>query len=40
MGASRWSYFVPYQEDIGEALIVLRHEVFEAGDFWSPDVSA
>lgn len=33
MGASGWSYFVPYQQDIGQALQQLREQVFASGDF-------
>lgn len=36
MGASGWSYFVPFQEDINEALQALRWRVFRAGDYWAP----
>ena len=31
MGATQWSYFVPYQPDINEALQQLRNEVFKQG---------
>lgn len=34
MGASGWDYYVPYQEDLNAALQQLRHEVFEAGDYY------
>ncbi|MEU1617547.1 hypothetical protein ABZ479_09620 [Streptomyces sp. NPDC005722] len=34
MGASEWDYYVPYQEDMNAALQQLRHEVFEAGDYY------
>jgi hypothetical protein len=37
MGASCWSYFVPYQDDIEEALQALRDKVFRAGDYYRPD---
>lgn len=33
MGASSWSYFVPYQADIRKALMELRAEVFARGDY-------
>ena len=33
MGASGWSYFVPYQEDIAQALSDLRQRVFETGGY-------
>lgn len=33
MGASGWSYFVPYQPDIGRALQSLREEVFRFGGY-------
>ena len=33
MGASGWSYFVPYQEDVGKALEELRQREFEAGRY-------
>ncbi|MFE4250423.1 hypothetical protein ACFRU3_13060 [Streptomyces sp. NPDC056910] len=37
MGASGWDYYVPYQEGLNAALQQLRHEVFEAGDYyWEP----
>lgn len=36
MGASGWEYVVPYQQDIGDALDLLRREVFAAGDFVKP----
>lgn len=35
MGASGWSYFVPYQPDISQALQDLREKVFEEGDYFS-----
>jgi hypothetical protein len=34
MGASSWSYFVPYQPDVNAALRQLRQSVFEQGDYW------
>jgi hypothetical protein len=37
MGASGWSYFVPYQEDIAQALHDLRERVFQAGEYYKPD---
>jgi hypothetical protein len=37
MGASGWEYVVPYQNDLGTALDVLRHEVFASGDWLKPD---
>jgi hypothetical protein len=36
MGASGWSYFVPYQPDIQAALDALRQQVFEAGAYYKP----
>jgi hypothetical protein len=33
MGASVWSYFVPYQADIGAALRHLQEQEFAAGDY-------
>src|SRR5664279_3921906 len=33
MGASGWSYFVPYEADIHTALEKLRQEVFQRGDY-------
>lgn len=36
MGASGWSYYVPYREDLDAALQELRGRVFREGDyFWS-----
>ncbi|GLY72208.1 hypothetical protein [Actinoallomurus iriomotensis] len=44
MGASSWQYFVPYQEDLQDALRRLRHKVFEErayywvkGADWRPE---
>jgi hypothetical protein len=34
MGASGWSYFVPYQPDLNAALTMLREKVFAEGDYW------
>ncbi len=34
MGASTWSYYVPYQRDLSKALHSLQDEVFAAGDYW------
>jgi hypothetical protein len=34
LGASGWSYFVPYQPDRYAAFVTLRQQVFEAGDYW------
>lgn len=36
MGSMRWSYFVPYQEDINKALQELKQEVFEKGQYQQP----
>ncbi len=36
MGASSWSYFVPYQPDINKALQELRQRVFQEGDYFKP----
>ncbi len=33
MGAEPWSYFVPYQKDVGAALEALKQREFEAGRF-------
>jgi hypothetical protein len=40
MGASSWSYFVPYQSDIEKALQDLRQSVFTEGDYYKPDAFA
>lgn len=34
MGASGWSYYVPYQPDLEAALDALRERVFAEGDYW------
>lgn len=34
VGASEWQYFVPYQQDFGQALQELRQQVFASGEFW------
>lgn len=34
MGASSWSYYVPYQPDPGKALQALQDEVFAEGKYW------
>ncbi len=36
MGASGWSYFVPYQPDINKALKELRQKVFQEGGYFKP----
>jgi hypothetical protein len=36
MGASGWEYVVPYQQDLGAALDILRRQVFAAGDYIKP----
>ena len=36
MGATGWSYFVPYQQDINTALEELKDEVFEQGQYEQP----
>jgi hypothetical protein len=36
MGASGWSYFVPYQTDPNQALDELRQHSFASGDYYSP----
>ena len=36
MGATSWSCFTPYQENVGIALRRLRHEVFEQGEHRPP----
>jgi hypothetical protein len=38
MGARFWSYFVPYQKDIGAALEALREQEFRAGRFYQPSL--
>lgn len=38
MGASGWSYFVPYQRDLSAALQALRQEVFRGGEYTKPYV--
>jgi hypothetical protein len=44
VGASGWEYYVPYQEDLGAALDLLRRQAFEEGDYlwdpWDHDLSA
>ena len=37
MGASGWSYFVPYQDDIEKAFNELRWDVFRRGDYYVPE---
>jgi len=37
MGASGWLYFVPWREDVAEALALLRASVFERGEYVDPD---
>lgn len=37
MGASSWTYFIPYQDDIDEALQILRQQVFEKGEYFKLD---
>jgi hypothetical protein len=34
VGASRWSYLVPYQPDLDRALQELRRRTFDAGDYY------
>ena len=34
MGASNWIYYVPYQENIEQALQCLRQQVFASGDYY------
>lgn len=34
MGSSRWVYYVPYQENIEQALQDLRQQVFESGEYY------
>ncbi|GHJ43573.1 hypothetical protein Cs7R123_09150 [Catellatospora sp. TT07R-123] len=34
MGASGWSYYVPYEEDLNAALTRLQQRVFAEGDYW------
>jgi hypothetical protein len=33
MGASAWSYFVPYQDDVQQAFQQLRQQVFASGNY-------
>jgi hypothetical protein len=33
MGAEGWSYFVPYESDVENALAKLRQQVFASGDY-------
>lgn len=35
MGASGWTYFVPYQPDITKALNELREQVFRDGKYYN-----
>jgi hypothetical protein len=37
MGASDWTYFVPYQRDINAALQAIRQQVFERGRYYEVD---
>lgn len=37
MGASAWSYFVPYQKDISLALQQLKDQVFAEGNHYPID---
>jgi len=39
MGASGWSYFVPYQPDIQKALQELREVVFQRGGYYRREES-
>ena len=34
MGATGWSYFVPYEDDIERALQALRDDIFRKGDYY------
>jgi hypothetical protein len=34
VGASGWSYYVPYQSDLESALQELRRRVLDEGDYW------
>ncbi len=36
MGASGWSYFVPYQPDLNAALRQIQETVFRSGDYFRP----
>jgi hypothetical protein len=36
MGATQWTYTVPYQPDINKALEELRQEVFAKGEYYKP----
>jgi hypothetical protein len=35
MGASEWYYFVPYQEDLGQAFTALQQQVLAERDYYS-----
>lgn len=39
MGASGWSYFVPYQKDVKKAFIALRQREFNAGNYYKHEYS-
>jgi hypothetical protein len=39
MGATPWSYFVPFEPSVATALAKLRQRVFEAGDFWGSEMN-
>jgi hypothetical protein len=39
MGATGWSYFVPYEADVSAALQRLREDVFNRGDYLCDDVT-
>jgi hypothetical protein len=34
LGASGWSYYVPYQPNLQAALQELRQRLFQTGDYW------
>ena len=39
MGASAWSYFTPYKDNVQESLDELRQKVFSEGKYYRPDFS-
>ncbi|HEX2998427.1 MAG TPA: hypothetical protein VHP14_26615 [Anaerolineales bacterium] len=36
MGASDWSYFIPYQQDLNKALQQLKEDLFQKGQYERP----
>lgn len=39
MGADGWTYFVPYQEDLEQAMRDLQQDLFQQGEYWLFDYS-